>query len=74
VAAPELAALDPRGRARVPGGIVEPPLPISRKPEFPAKCRRCGIVNLCLWCLAHAALEDGEMDEWIEYFSRRATT
>ena len=43
-------------------------MPISRKPEFPAKCRRCGIVNLCLWCLAHAALEDGEMDEWIEYF------
>jgi len=40
----------------------------SRKPEFLEKCRRCGIINLCLWCPAHAALETGEMDEWIEYF------
>ena len=40
----------------------------SRNPEFLEKCRRCGIINLCLWCPAHAALETGEMDEWIEYF------
>jgi MoaA/NifB/PqqE/SkfB family radical SAM enzyme len=42
-------------------------------PEFLAKCRTCGIVNLCLWCPAHAALEtgsgeQGRMDAWVEYF------
>jgi radical SAM protein with 4Fe4S-binding SPASM domain len=37
-------------------------------PEFLEKCRRCGIVNLCLWCPAHAALETGSMDDWVEYF------
>jgi radical SAM protein with 4Fe4S-binding SPASM domain len=37
-------------------------------PEFLEKCRRCGIVNLCLWCPAHAALETGHMDDWVEYF------
>ncbi len=37
-------------------------------PEFLEKCRRCGIVNLCLWCPAHAALESGNMDDWVEYF------
>jgi radical SAM protein with 4Fe4S-binding SPASM domain len=40
----------------------------SQSPEFLEKCRRCGIINLCLWCPAHAALETGIMDEWIEYF------
>ena len=29
---------------------------------------RCGLINLCLWRPAHAALETGNMDEWIEYF------
>ena len=37
-------------------------------PEFLEKCRKCGIVNLCLWCPAHAALETGSMDDWVEYF------
>jgi MoaA/NifB/PqqE/SkfB family radical SAM enzyme len=37
-------------------------------PEFLEKCGRCGIVNLCLWCPAHAALETGSMDDWVEYF------
>jgi sulfatase maturation enzyme AslB (radical SAM superfamily) len=42
-------------------------------PEFLEKCRRCDIVNLCLWCPAHAALETGSgergrMDAWVEYF------
>ena len=40
----------------------------SRNPEFLERCRRCGIINLCLWCPAHAALETGNMDEWVEYF------
>jgi sulfatase maturation enzyme AslB (radical SAM superfamily) len=42
-------------------------------PEVLAKCRTCGIVNLCLWCPAHAALETGSgergrMDAWAQYF------
>jgi len=37
-------------------------------PDFLEKCRKCGIVNLCLWCPAHAALETGAMDDWVEYF------
>ena len=37
-------------------------------PVFLEKCRRCPMANLCLWCPAHAALESGAMDEWIEYF------
>ena len=43
----------------------------SQTPEFLEKCRRCGIINLCLWCPAHAGRETGSMDEWIEYFCRR---
>ena len=38
------------------------------EPGFLARCRRCAIVNLCLWCPAHAALETGAMDAWVEYF------
>jgi len=37
-------------------------------PEFLEKCRTCSLVNLCLWCPAHAALETGELDAWVEYF------
>ncbi len=37
-------------------------------PEFLQKCRRCALVNLCLWCPAHAALETGAMDVWVGYF------
>jgi len=37
-------------------------------PEFLEKCRACTLVNLCLWCPAHAALETGVMDAWVEYF------
>jgi radical SAM protein with 4Fe4S-binding SPASM domain len=41
-------------------------------PEFLEKCRRCSLVNLCLWCPAHAALECGAMDAWVEYFCQVA--
>ena len=41
-------------------------------PEFLEKCRRCALVNLCLWCPAHAALETGAMDDWVEYFCQVA--
>jgi radical SAM protein with 4Fe4S-binding SPASM domain len=37
-------------------------------PEFLEKCHRCSLINLCLWCPAHAALETGALDEWVEYF------
>lgn len=40
----------------------------GRDPQFLAHCRRCDLVNLCLWCPAHAALETGAMDAWVEYF------
>jgi len=36
--------------------------------EFLEKCRKCSLINLCLWCPAHAALETGAMDDWVEYF------
>jgi MoaA/NifB/PqqE/SkfB family radical SAM enzyme len=38
------------------------------RPGFLERCARCDIVNLCLWCPAHAALETGDLDEWVEYF------
>jgi len=37
-------------------------------PVFLERCRRCELINLCLWCPAHAALETGRMDAWVEYF------
>ena len=40
----------------------------SADPEFLARCRRCPIVNLCLWCPAHAHLETGELDGFVPYF------
>jgi radical SAM protein with 4Fe4S-binding SPASM domain len=44
----------------------------SRRPEYQENCRSCPIVNLCLWCPAHAHLETGELDTPIEYFCRVA--
>jgi radical SAM protein with 4Fe4S-binding SPASM domain len=40
----------------------------SNKKQFLERCRRCPIINLCIWCPAHAHLETGEMDEPVEYF------
>ena len=40
----------------------------SRRREFLERCRRCPIVNLCLWCPAHSWLETGELDTVIDYF------
>jgi len=44
----------------------------SRDPKFLATCRTCPLINLCLWCPAHAALETGRMDAWVEYFCQVA--
>ncbi len=44
----------------------------SSGPEFLKKCRACPIINLCLWCPAHAHLETGRIDGWSEYFCQVA--
>jgi radical SAM protein with 4Fe4S-binding SPASM domain len=44
----------------------------SKSPEFLKTCRKCPLINLCLWCPAHAYLECGEMDSHVEYFCRVA--
>jgi radical SAM protein with 4Fe4S-binding SPASM domain len=36
--------------------------------EFLQKCRKCPIINLCLWCPAHAYLESERLDGWCSYF------
>jgi radical SAM protein with 4Fe4S-binding SPASM domain len=43
-----------------------------RNAEFLAKCQACPLVSLCLWCPAHAYLETGRQDAWVEYFCRVA--
>jgi len=40
----------------------------SDRKEFLEKCRKCSIINLCLWCPAHAYLETGRLDEPVDYF------
>jgi radical SAM protein with 4Fe4S-binding SPASM domain len=44
----------------------------SERTEFRETCQKCPIINLCLWCPAHAYLENGAMDSWIDYFCRVA--
>ncbi|MDY0361386.1 MAG: radical SAM protein [Desulforegulaceae bacterium] len=36
--------------------------------EFLSNCSKCKIINLCLWCPAHAYLETGHLDSYVEYF------
>jgi radical SAM protein with 4Fe4S-binding SPASM domain len=40
----------------------------SADPGYLERCRRCPIINLCLWCPAHAYLETGQMDGFSAYF------
>ncbi len=40
----------------------------SHKAEFLTTCRKCELVNLCLWCPAHAHLETGALDGATPYF------
>jgi radical SAM protein with 4Fe4S-binding SPASM domain len=40
--------------------------------DFLEKCRACPIINLCLWCPAHAHLETERLDGWSEYFCQVA--
>jgi len=40
----------------------------SKRKEFLESCRKCALVNLCLWCPAHAHLETGMLDGSTPYF------
>lgn len=44
----------------------------SRSPDYLKNCAACPVMNLCLWCPAHAHLEGGRLDGWSEYFCRVA--
>jgi radical SAM protein with 4Fe4S-binding SPASM domain len=40
----------------------------SDRVDFIANCQCCPLVNLCMWCPAHAYLETGELDKPVRYF------
>jgi radical SAM protein with 4Fe4S-binding SPASM domain len=40
----------------------------SNNPKFSRKCRICPLINVCMWCPAHAYLETGSLDMPVEYF------
>ena len=44
----------------------------SDRMEFLKQCRVCPLINLCMWCPAHAYLETGEIDALVDYFCRVA--
>jgi radical SAM protein with 4Fe4S-binding SPASM domain len=44
----------------------------SDRRDYLEKCARCPIVNLCLWCPAHAYLETGILDAPIDKFCQMA--
>jgi radical SAM protein with 4Fe4S-binding SPASM domain len=46
----------------------------SQNRQFLETCRGCALINLCMWCPAHAYLETGRLDAWVEYFCRVAQT
>lgn len=46
----------------------------SNKKEFLERCKICPLVNLCLWCPAHAHLETGQLDTPVDYFCEIAHT
>lgn len=44
----------------------------SATPEFVNNCLACELVDLCMWCPAHAHLETGRLDGWCDYFCQVA--
>jgi len=44
----------------------------SDRREFLETCRTCQLINLCMWCPAHAHLETGEMDASVVLFCETA--
>jgi radical SAM protein with 4Fe4S-binding SPASM domain len=44
----------------------------TQRREYIETCGRCPIINLCLWCPAHAYLETGKLDLPVESFCKVA--
>jgi len=44
----------------------------SVRTEYMESCGKCPVINLCLWCPAHAYLETGELDLPVESFCKIA--
>ncbi|TAM38438.1 radical SAM protein [bacterium] len=44
----------------------------SNNEEFLNNCRKCTIINLCMWCPAYSCLETAELDKPVEYFCKVA--
>ncbi|MDD5597656.1 MAG: radical SAM protein [Victivallaceae bacterium] len=44
----------------------------SGRREFLEKCRKCPVINLCMWCPAHSYLETGKLDEPVDVFCKTA--
>jgi radical SAM protein with 4Fe4S-binding SPASM domain len=44
----------------------------SERNEFLKTCHGCPLINLCMWCPAHASLETGELDAPVTYFCQVA--
>ena len=44
----------------------------SSNPVYRERCGNCSIINLCLYCPAHAYMEVGQMDGWSDYFCQVA--
>ncbi len=40
----------------------------SSRMEYLDSCRKCALMNLCMWCPAHAHLETGDLDGQTPYF------
>jgi len=40
--------------------------------DFSEQCGRCALINLCMWCPAHAFLETGQLDQPVDHFCRSA--
>lgn len=44
----------------------------SEREEYLRSCGACDLVNLCMWCPAHAYLETGRLDAAVEYYCQVA--
>ena len=44
----------------------------SSREEFLTKCRKCPILNLCMWCPGTSHLETGQLDMPVDYFCKVA--
>jgi radical SAM protein with 4Fe4S-binding SPASM domain len=44
----------------------------TKRREYLERCGKCPIINLCLWCPAHAYLETGELDAPVDVFCEAA--